>query len=95
MVKNIRHTEKTLNIKSNLTISEKSNWQGQRSIVLKQNVKKGEIINDKNITTKRPYYSDSIHAMRYLDIIEKGYTFNKDMNKDEFLKNDNINYEKN
>ena len=94
MVKNIRHTEKTLKIKSNLTLSEKLNWQGQRSIVLKKDVKKGDLINEQTITTKRPYYPDSIHAKYYLDFIKKGYTFNQDINKDEFLKIKNIDYGK-
>ena len=94
MVRNIRHTEKTLTIKNNLTVSEKLNWQGQRSIILKKDVKKGDLINEQTITTKRPYYLDSIHAKYYLDFIEKGYTFNQDIGKDEFLKIKNIDYGK-
>ena len=94
MVKNIRHTEKTLTVKSDLTISEKLNWQGQRSIILKKDVKKGDLVNEQTITTKRPYYSNSIHAKYYLDFVGKGYTFNQDINKDEFLKTKNINYGK-
>lgn len=90
MVENIRHAEKTLSVKSNLTPSEQLNWQGQRSIVLKKDVKKGDIINEQTITTKRPFYPDSIHAKYYLDYVEKGCMFSTDLNKDDFLKIENI-----
>ena len=85
MINNIKHTEKTLNFKTTLTKSEKDNWQGQRSIILKRNVKKGEKVNADTITTKRPFYPSSIHAKDYLDLVEKNCIFTQDLNKDDFL----------
>jgi len=86
MIQNIRHTEQTLSIKSKLTDSEKENWQGQRSIILKKDVKKGDRVNSNNITTKRPFYPSSIHAKNYLDLTKKDYIFTQDLDKDDFLK---------
>lgn len=85
MVKNIRATEKMLSIKNKMTSSEKLNFQGQRSIIAKKKIKKGEVLNEHNLTTKRPYYKGVIHAKEFFSIIEKKLTASKNYETDEFL----------
>ena len=91
MIQNIRHTEKTLFYKSQITDSEKENFQGQRSLVLKTDVKSGDKLTSDNVTTKRPYYPTSIHAKRYFDLVDGNYRFKKDLKKDDFVQIGDIN----
>jgi len=85
MIENIRHTEKTLFIKNEISESEKKNFQGQRSLVLKKKVKVGDRVTSSNVTTKRPYYSTSIHAREYFNLVDKKFIFKNSLTKDEFL----------
>ena len=85
MIENIRHTEKTLFIKNEISESEKKNFQGQRSLVLKKKVKAGDRVTSSNVTTKRPYYSTSIHAREYFNLVDKKFIFKNSLTKDEFL----------
>ena len=94
MIKNIRHTEKTLSYKNEMTESEKKNFQGQRSLVLKKDVEVGDKVTSSNVTTKRPYYSTSIHARKYFEIVDKNYIFKNNLIKDDFLTMRDIDEEK-
>lgn len=85
MVSNIRHTEKTLDVKQNMTESELISKQGQRSVIAKTFIKSGEPLTSENTTTKRPYYENSIHARSYFDIVNKNITLNQDLNPDDFI----------
>jgi len=85
MVKNIRAAETMLNIKTaKYTGSEKSFVMATRSVVIKSNVKKGDMITLDNVTTKRPLLENSIPASQYYDII--GKRFNKNLESDSILK---------
>lgn len=94
MIKNIRHTEKTLSYKNEMTKSEKMNFQGQRSLVLKKDVEIGDRVTSSNVTTKRPYYSTSIHARKYFEIVDKNFIFKNSLTKDDFLTMEDIDKEK-
>ena len=85
MIYNIRLTERMLNIKNKTSKSEENNIQGQRSIIAKKAIKKGEIFSLTNLTTKRPFYNGSIHAKDFFDIIDKEKIANKSYEKDEFI----------
>ena len=56
-----------------------------RSIVAKKQIKKGDILSEDNITTKRPYLYGNIPAFEYENIL--GKKANSDYNIDEFIKN--------
>lgn len=85
MVDYIRDVEKMLSVKENISPSEKLNIQGQRSVIAKKNIKKGELLSEKNLTTKRPFYDGAIHAKEYFTIIKKRIIAQKNYNKDEFI----------
>jgi N,N'-diacetyllegionaminate synthase len=61
----------------------------RRSVIVKGNVKEGEIITENNITTKRPLLNDSVPAMKYYNVI--GKSFKRDLVDDSILKWDDIN----
>ena len=85
MVQMIRDVEKMMTIKKRTSKSEKSNLQGQRSVIAKKSIKKGEILSEENLSTKRPFYNGAVHAKDYFTIIKKNETAIKDYIKDEFI----------
>tara|TARA_Y100001937_G_scaffold98966_1_gene135142 strand:- start:13168 stop:14175 length:1008 start_codon:yes stop_codon:yes gene_type:complete len=89
MVKNIRLVEKMMNIKSEqYTKSEKGFSMARRSVIVKGDVKQGDIITKDNITTKRPLLEDSIPAVEYYELIGKHFT--KDLGDDVILTRDDV-----
>jgi N,N'-diacetyllegionaminate synthase len=85
MVSNIRTCEESLGYKKGFTDSEISCIQGRRSVILKNNVSKGDVLSVDNLTTKRPYYGNAIQAKDYFRFVEGDYIFNRDIERDEFL----------
>jgi len=72
MVKNIRLVEKTLSTKQgSFTESEEKFKKAMRSVVAKKSIKKGEVFDNNNITTKRPYVEGSISAKDFYKHIGK------------------------
>ena len=89
MVKNIRLVEKMMNTKSEqYTKSEKGFSMARRSVIVKGDVKQGDIITEDNITTKRPLLEDSIPAVEYYELIGKHFT--KDLGDDIILTRDDV-----
>jgi len=87
MVSNIRITEKCLGVKEGAyTESEKEFSKGRRSVVASHKIRKGEVLTENNITTKRPMLEDSIPASSYYEIL--GAIAKKDIKEDEILKGD-------
>jgi N,N'-diacetyllegionaminate synthase len=83
MVKAIRKVEIILG-SSNKTVSEsekKNIIVARKSIVANKSIKKGEIFNEKNLTTKRP--ANGINPMKWFDVI--GKRANKNYAKDEVI----------
>jgi len=80
MVSNIRAIEKTLGRAQAFTKSEEKFVMACRSIVSRTNLKKGDILTEKNITTKRPLLHRSIPAFNYFDAI--GKRINVDLDED-------------
>ena len=81
MVEYIREAEKTMGSKSNgYTQSEKSFSKARRSVVAKYDLKKGDILTEDNITTKRPLLENSIPALDYNGVI--GYPIADDIKAD-------------
>ena len=90
MIKNIRLVETMMGTKSSeYTNSEQGFSMARRSVIVKGNVKEGEIITENNITTKRPLLNDSVPAMKYYNVI--GKSFKRDLVDDSILKWDDIN----
>ncbi len=85
MVNMIRDTEKMLDVKKDISESEISNFQGQRSVIAKIEIKKGEILSDKNLSTKRPFYDGAVHAKDFFQLLDKKYTAKKNYKKDEII----------
>lgn len=73
MVKNIRATELTLNVKSGeYTESESLGFhKARRSVVASKEIRKGEVIKLEHITTKRPFLDNCISAINYYDVVGK------------------------
>ena len=91
MIKNIRLAENMLEVKtSEYTNSELNFLKARRSVIIKSNVKSGDIITENNITTKRPLLNDSIPAMEYYNVL--GGKFKKELVADSILKWDNIEF---
>jgi N,N'-diacetyllegionaminate synthase len=85
MVSNIRDTERCLGVKNQVyTESEKEFSKGRRSVVASQKIKKGDVLTENNITTKRPLLEDSIPALNYYEVL--GMIAKKDLQEDEILK---------
>jgi sialic acid synthase SpsE len=77
MVRNIRLAESILSVKSDeYTDSEREFSMGRRSVVVKYDVKKGDVITKDNVTTKRPLLVDSIPAEDYYNVLGKCFTRN-------------------
>lgn len=85
MVEQIRNTEQMLSIKKTTTESEKGNLQGQRSVIAKREIKKGELLTEDNLTTKRPFYDGVIHAKEYFSLLNLKITATRDYKEDEFI----------
>ena len=60
----------------------------RRSVIVKGDVKQGDIITKDNITTKRPLLEDSIPAVEYYELIGKHFT--KDLGDDVILTRDDV-----
>jgi len=89
MVKNIRLVETMMGTKNEkYTESEKNFSMARRSVVVKGDVKKGEIITENNITTKRPLLDDSVPASEYYNILNK--KFKKNLSDDAILSGGDI-----
>ena len=89
MVSNIRLVETMLGRRNGNSESESNFTMAQRSIIVKGDVKDGETITEKNITTKRPMLENSIPAIEYYDLIGKK-KFNKNLKDDMILTWDDI-----
>jgi sialic acid synthase SpsE len=85
MIQKIRVCEESLGLKKGFTNSEMSCIQGRRSVIIKKDVFKGEIVSENNLTTKRPYYGDAVQARDYFKFVAGDYAFTRDISKDEFL----------
>ena len=84
MVQNIRLSEKMLGIKKQeYSKSEMFEQKGRRSVVVVGDVKKGQIITKKNVTTKRPLLEGSVEAKQFFKILGKRFT--KDLKDDSIL----------
>jgi N,N'-diacetyllegionaminate synthase len=81
MVMAIRHIEVALGdgVKKPSTSEKKNMVIARKSIVAGRDIKKGELLSEENITTKRP--GDGISPMNWFDII--GTTAKRDFLKDE------------
>ena len=66
------------------TNSEKSFSKARRSIVAKNKIKKGQVLTEDNLTTKRPLLENCIPAIEYYSIL--GKKAQKDIAFDEILK---------
>jgi len=60
--------------------SEESFSKARRSVVTKYNLKKGDILTEDNITTKRPLLDESVPAIDYYSIL--GYPISEDIKAD-------------
>ncbi|MBP9777793.1 MAG: N-acetylneuraminate synthase family protein [Rickettsiaceae bacterium] len=84
MVDYIRIAEKCVGTKDELlTNSEKAFSIGTRSVVTLKPIKAGDVLNESNITTKRPCLEDSIPACYFYEMI--GKTIKVDVREDEIL----------
>ena len=84
MVHNIRISEKITNTKNeSFTKSEARFRAGCRSVVTTRALLEGHVIQESDITTKRPFLENSISAAEYYKII--GKTLDKDLEEDIIL----------
>lgn len=83
MVKAIRHVERALGTNEKIVSeSEKDNRSvARKSIVAATKIKRGDILNEKNLTTKRP--GDGISPMRWNEVI--GSVAKRDYEIDEMI----------
>jgi sialic acid synthase SpsE len=85
MVEEIRFAEKCRGGKTKgLSPSEGKFGAGRRSVVAKKPIKRGDMLTEDNITTKRPYLADSIPASEFYKILGKNSL--ADYNEDDLLK---------
>ena len=81
MVDNVRLAELACGTKTaSYSNSEKSFKKARRSVVTVRALKKGEVLTEENITTKRPLLDDSVPAVDYYNIL--GATVNRDLEED-------------
>jgi len=89
MVRNIRIAEKACcEKKNNFTPSEEKFKNAMRSVVASKPILAGEVITLNNITTKRPFYKNTIPAMNYYDVV--GRKLKVSVQVDELLKWENM-----
>lgn len=69
MVKLIRKAELVRGHKDGFTDSETKFKPGMRSVVTKKDLKKGDVITEENVTTKRPCFDHQVPAMDFSDVI--------------------------
>lgn len=83
MVASIRHIEAALgSAEKAVTTSERPNIAiARKSIVASQNIKKGELFTEDNITTKRP--GNGVSPMRWFEVL--GTTAIRDFEEDELI----------
>ncbi|WP_050635352.1 N-acetylneuraminate synthase [Candidatus Stoquefichus sp. SB1] len=84
MVAGIRHIEKSLGVnEKKVSHSEFKNKEvARKSIVAKKDIKKGEVLTEENLTTKRP--GTGISPMKWYDVL--GQVAKRDYQKDELIK---------
>lgn len=81
MVQNIRLAEQAMNTRGKgYSKSEESFSKARRSVVTKWDLKKGDILTEDNITTKRPLLEETVPAIDYYSII--GYPVSEDIKAD-------------
>ena len=86
MIDLIKHAEPTIIPQLGVfSESEQSFKQAMRSVVAKTNIKKGDILTDDNITTKRPFLEGNIPAKHFEFTL--GKIADKDYNEDDFICN--------
>ena len=84
MVDNIRLTEVSLGRKKEQYTESETNFsKARRSIVAKTNIKKGDLLTSKNITTKRPFLPENIPASKWDDTV--GTISSKNYKPDDFI----------
>lgn len=90
MVEYIRYAELCMGHKTDhLSPSEAKFSKARRSVVAKRNIRRGEILTEENITTKRPYLAGCIPASEYYNVL--GRTINLDLEEDSLIFEGNIN----
>lgn len=93
MVKNIEIVESMMGIKEeNYTESEENFRIGTRAVIARHALKEGDILTEKNITTKRPCTQGAISAFHYYAIL--GATLVQDVREDEILTWEMVNVDK-
>jgi sialic acid synthase SpsE len=86
MIDLIKQVELTITPQLNqYSESEQSFKQAMRSVVAKTDIKKGDILTEDNITTKRPFLEGNIPA-KYFEFT-LGKTADRDYNEDDFICN--------
>jgi len=86
MVHYIHTAEASRGLKDTFTVSEKEgSIQGMRSIILKNDIKRGEKLTSDKLTTKRPFYEGNIPACDFFSITDRQFTASCDLKKDDFL----------
>jgi len=86
MIDLIKQAELTITPQLNqYSESEQSFKQAMRSVVAKTDIKKGDILTEDNITTKRPFLEGNIPA-KYFEFT-LGKTADRDYNEDDFICN--------
>ncbi len=92
MINNIRTTEEMCkDTEEMLTKSEKFFQNGMRSVVAKTKIKKGQIFTTDNVTTKRPFLFESLHAENFFDLLGKKAV--KEYEVDDFVGKEEVNIE--
>jgi sialic acid synthase SpsE len=86
MVTNIRFVESSRSQYSKaISESERGFEKARRSLVTKTKIKKGELLTEENVTTKRPSIKNSIAASWYYDIIGDDVITTKDLDVDQLI----------
>ena len=84
MIDNIRLTEVSLGRKKEqYTKSETEFSKARRSIVAKKTIKKGDLLNEASITTKRPFLKGNVAASEWFNTL--GQVAIKDYKPDDFI----------
>jgi N,N'-diacetyllegionaminate synthase len=84
MIDNIRLTEVSLSRKKDgYTKSEEDFKYAGRSIIATKAIKKGDLLNQSNITTKRPFLENTTPASKWFDTL--GTKAIKDYKPDDFI----------
>ena len=93
MVKNIRTIESSLGESEKLqyTKSETKFKKACRSVVARKSIRKGEVISEENITTKRPFIDSSIPAKSFYEVL--GARAARDVSIDSIMTAEDVIYE--